>query len=554
MRFLYFICALVVSAAASATAQQGQPPSDTQGFIVFLRGAPIGREDVTVRTSADAITISGQGRLSQPLNIITRRAEVRYRPDWTPESLEIESSVQGRDVTLSVAFKNGEASTKAVEGGSPIEKIDKVSPQTIVLPNLFFGSYEALARRLATAAAGAELRAYIAPQAEIVLRVKSVATERVQTGTSTFLVRRYELAFANPGGDLTAQLLADDRGRLIRITVPAQSLDVVRDDLASSTARTQVFSNPGDEAVTIPGNGFNIAATITRPKAAAAKMPAVVLLSGSGVGDRDGMAAGVPTLGQMAGALADAGFLAIRYDKRGFGQTGGRAESATISDLADDVRAVVRWLAGRRDVDSRRIAVVGHSEGTWVAMLAASREKRIRALVMIAAPATTGAELVLEQQRHMLEQMKVPDAERQAKIALQKKIQSAVLTGKGWDEVPPELRKQADTPWFQSLLAFNPAKVLEDVEQPLLIVHGELDRQVPVAHAERLADLARKESESKAIEVIIVRGVNHLLVPATTGEVSEYGTLTDRNVSQDVTKTIAEWLKKTFAPDRRHGG
>lgn len=554
MRFLYFICALAVSAAAPRTAQQGQPPSETQGFIVFLRGAPIGREDVTVRTSADAIIISGQGRLAQPLNIITRRAEVRYRPDWTPESLEIESSVQGRDVTLSVAFKNGEASTKAVEGGNPIEKIDKVSPQTIVLPNLFFGSYEALALRLATAAAGAELRAYIAPQAEIVLRVKSAATERVQTGTNTFLVRRYELAFANPGGDLTAQLLADDRGRLIRITVPAQSLDVVRDDLASSTARTQVFSNPGDEAVTIPGSGFNIAATITRPKAAAAKMPAVVLLSGSGAGDRDGMAAGVPTLGQMAGALADAGFLAVRYDKRGFGQTGGRAESATISDLAEDVRAVVRWLADRRDVDSRRIAVVGHSEGAWVAMLAASREKRIRALVMIAAPATTGAELVLEQQRHMLEQMKVPDAERQAKIELQKKIQSAVLTGKGWDEVPPELRKQADTPWFQSLLAFNPAKVLEDVEQPLLIVHGELDRQVPVAHAERLADLARKESESKAIEVIVVRGVNHLLVPATTGEVSEYGTLPDRTVSKDVTTAIADWLKKTFAPQRSSGG
>lgn len=547
MRFLYFICALVVAAAAPATAQQGQPPSETQGFIVFLRGAPIGREDVTVRTSADAIIISGQGRLAQPLNIITRRAEVRYRPDWTPESLEIESSVQGRDVTLSVAFKNGEASTKAVEGGNPIEKIDKVSPQTIVLPNLFFGSYEALARRLATAAAGAELRAYIAPQAEIVLRVKSAATERVQTGTNTFLVRRYELAFANPGGDLTAQLLADDRGRLIRITVPAQSLDVVRDDLASSTARTQMFSNPGDEAVTIPGSGFNIAATITRPKAAAARMPAVVLLSGSGVGDRDGMAAGVPTLGQMAGALADAGFLAVRYDKRGFGQTGGRAESATISDLAEDVRAVVRWLADRRDIDSRRIAVVGHSEGAWVAMLAASREKRIRALVMIAAPATTGAELVLEQQRHMLEQIKVPDAERQAKIELQKRIQSAVLTGKGWDEVPPELRKQADTPWFQSLLAFDPARAMRSVRQPIFVIQGALDTQVPPHHAQRLAGLANARKNAPPAEVAVVDGVNHLLVPAKTGEVDEYASLgSDAQVSPALTSGIASWLTKTL--------
>jgi hypothetical protein len=38
-----------------------------------------------------------------------------------------------------------------------------------------------------------------------------------------------------------------------------------------------------------------------------------------------------------------------------------------------------------------------------------------------------------------------------------------VLTGKGWDTVPADLRKTADTPWFQSLLAFDPAKVVDGV-------------------------------------------------------------------------------------------
>ena len=69
----------------------------------------------------------------------------------------------------------------------------------------------------------------------------------------------------------------------------------------------------------------------------------------------------------------------MRYDKRGYGQSGGRAESATIQDYAEDVRAVVRWLLQRKDVDPKRIAVVGHSEGAWVALLAASRERRIGA-------------------------------------------------------------------------------------------------------------------------------------------------------------------------------
>ena len=84
----------------------------------------------------------------------------------------------------------------------------------------------------------------------------------------------------------------------------------------------------------------------------------------------------------------------------------------------------------------------------------------------------------------------------------------------------------------------------------MLFVHGELDKQVPVAHVERIADLARKQSKSKAVEVVTVRGVNHLLVPAITGEVEEYATLTDRNISRDVTSAITGWLTKTFAAVR----
>jgi hypothetical protein len=276
----------------------------------------------------------------------------------------------------------------------------------------------------------------------------------------------------------------------------------------------------------------------------------VILLSGSGVGDRDGFALGIPTLGQLAGALADAGFLAVRYDKRGNEQSGGRAESATMSDYADDARAVVRWLRARKDVDPKRIALVGHGEGAWVALLTASREKRVAAVASIAGPSSTGAELLLEQQQHTLDQLNLPAAEREKRVALQRQLQAAALSGKGWEAISPAMRQQADTPLFQSLVAFDPSKVIDDVRAPLLFVHGELDRQVPVAHADRLADMARKLSDSKSVEVVIVRGVNHLLVPAITGEVSEYGTLTDRNVSMDVTTAVSSWMTRTFAAIR----
>ena len=207
-------------------------------------------------------------------------------------------------------------------------------------------------------------------------------------------------------------------------------------------------------------------------------------------------------------------------------------------------------LEKRPDVDPKRIAVAGHGEGAWIGLLAASREKRIAAVVSIAGPSTTGVETVLEQQRLELEGLKLPAEEREKRIALQQQVNSAVLTGKGWENVPPQVRKEADTPWFQSLLTFDPTKVLDDVRQPMLFVHGALDRQVPVEHVERLADIARKESKSNAVEVVVVRGVNHLLVPAITGEANEYGTLPDRNVSKDVTMATTDWLKKTFAAIR----
>ena len=293
--------------------------------------------------------------------------------------------------------------------------------------------------------------------------------------------------------------------------------------------------------------------TCERPQGGAgrpARLPAVVLLAGAGMGDRDGFVQGVPILTQTAGAIADAGMMAVRFDKRGNGQSGGRSESATLGDFAEDARVVVRWLERRPDVDPKRIAILGHGEGAWVAMLAASREKKIAGLVSIAGASGTGAELVLEQQREELDQLGLAPEEREKRIAQQKQIQSAVLTGKGWEDVRDDVRKGADTPWFQSLLAFDPAKVLEDVRQPLLLVHGQLDREIPVAHSERLSALANKNSDSKSIEAVVVLGVNHLLVPAVTGEKSEYGTLPDRHVSKDVTMAVTNWLTKTFAAIR----
>jgi pimeloyl-ACP methyl ester carboxylesterase len=556
MRLLYFTCALGLILAGPAAAQQRPAAPKPTGYTVFLRGAPVGREELTVQEDATGTTITAQGRLAAPLNVVTRRAEMKYAPDGSPQQFTLEATANGSEVAVRTSFVNGTAQTEGNQGATKIDTSHPYSPQAVVLPNGVFSLYAALADRLSRVTGGAELKAYILPIAEINVRVVSDQPERIQVGTTFLDAQRYDLLFSNPGGDLAVSLTAGDGGRLIRLSVPAQAIEVVREDVASPTSRTQIFSNPGDEAVIIPGTGFNLGATITKPASpapasaqgagASGAMPAVIFLPASN-GDRDGFTQGIPTFAQLAGAMADAGFLAVRYDKRGFGQSGGRAESATIQDYAEDVRSVVRWLQQRKDVDPKRIAVIGHSEGAWVALLAAARERRISAVASIAGPSSTGAELVLEQQQQSLDLLKLTPEERQQKVDLQKQIQSAVLTGKGWENVSKDERRAADKPWFQSLLTYEPAKVLKDVRQPLLFVHGELDKQVPVAHADRLADVARKQSDSKSIDVVVVRGVNHLLVPAITGEISEYASLPDRNVSKNVSGTLTAWLTKTFA-------
>ena len=483
---LYCTCALLLFLAAPADAQQAAvPAAGATGYTVFFRGTPLGREEVTITTDATGTTIASQNRLGAPLNMTLRRIEFKDAPDWTAVSFVAEGTVNNDVLRLRTMFAGETATTDGIQGTTPVKVSHTVAPQVVVLPNAIFALYAALGRRLQNAAPGAEFKAYILPVTEISMRVAAVRAERMQVGASIFNVRRYELTFANLDGPVTVNLTTTEDGGLVRVSAPASGLDIVREDVAASTSRTEVFSNPNEESVTIPIVGFNLAATITRPKGSTAAAPAIVLVSSSAAGDRDGFGLGVPFLGQLAGALADGGFLVLRFDRRGFGQSGGRSESATLADYAEDVRSIVRWLGERKDVDRNRIAVAGHGDGGWVALLAAASERRrIAAVITIAAPGSTGSEFLLEQQQTALDQLKLPAADREQRIALQKQIHSAVITGKGWENVPAAMRREADTRWMHSLLAFDPAKTMANVRQPLMIVHGELDRQVPVAHAD----------------------------------------------------------------------
>jgi uncharacterized protein len=538
------LLALTIHGAPSAQTTAPQLHEGEAEFSVFIGGQPGGREQVRVSRDAGGWVITSTGSVGRPGAAATTRLEVKYTPDLHPVESRLEMTQGTRSMSVATSYGGTTAISEITQDGKTNSKTDQISARTTVLPNNFYAAYEVLAARLATVEAGAKLPIYITPQTEITLTVNQVTPEQVQGAAGTMATRRYDVAFANPTGPLTAQITIDDRARFIRLEIPAAGLSVIRADLASVGTRTIPARNPNDADVSIPAAGFTLAGTITTPAPTVrrARRPAVILVPGSGPVDRDSAVAGIPIFTQLAGALAERGFVVLRYDKRGVGQSGGRIERVTLDEYAEDLISAYRWLRDYDDIDRNRIAVVGHSEGGAIAMLAGARERRISALVLIAAMGTTGAELILEQQRHLLGTMKAAEDERREKIELQQRIQKAVISGE-WEGIDEELREQADSTWFRSLLLFDPAETMERVRQPVLIIQPELDKQVPVHHGQRLAELGRARDRKVATELTTIPGINHLLVKATSGEVSEYGSLPDKMVSPEVARLIADFVR-----------
>jgi pimeloyl-ACP methyl ester carboxylesterase len=524
----------------TAGAANAQPTPATPGvgdttFSVFLKGAQIGREQVSLSKTDSGWIITSTGRTGSPVDFTITRFEIKYASDWHALEMSLEARLRNAPVALRTSFTMTTAINEITQNGATVAKEDQVSARTIVLPNNVFGSYEALAARLSTAAVNDEVPVYVVPQTEIKVKVRGVSEQTLTGPGGSIATRRYDLTFQNPATPLNALLVIDARARMVRFELPDVGLLVVRDDASSVAIRPATTRNPTDTDVTIPANGFNLAGTLTTPPGVAGRLrhPAVVLIGGASPADRDETIDGIPVFAQLAKSLADSGHVVLRYDRRGAGQSGGRTETVTLGDYADDAAAAVKWLSKRDDVDKKRIVVAGLGDGGAVALLAAAREGDVDGVVTLDASGSRGADLLLQQQERVLDGLKLPPADRQARIDLQKKIQAAVVNGSGWEGVPAAMRRQADTPWFKSVLTYDPAQALARVKRPILILQADRDPNVPAQEADRLAELARARKKAPPAEVVHIPDINHTLTAAGT-----------KTVSPKVAEAIAEWIKK----------
>ncbi len=551
---------LCMALAATATGVGGaQPPADPASgealFNIFVGSTPAGFERVrVVRTDDDGWLVQASGQMTAPVPIDTRVFEAAYDSEWRPRRLTLEGSQAGVPFRLESTFAAGAATNTLQEGDRRTTTGDRIDPASVVLPNSIFVSYEALAMRLGRSRPGDELPIYVPPRGFLSARVDAVGIQHIETAARIIEARTYRITFTDPTRPLDAEVWTDESDRLLRISLPYASVEVARRDIASVSARlTTDPPHPGSERVRVRAAGFSLATTVIVPVDVTppddGRWPAVLLVPGTGPVDRDETVSGVPIFRQLAWALADRGFVVARYDKRGFGQSGGRAESATLADYAQDVREMVRYLQRREDVDRDRIVAVGYGEGGWIGLLAARRDNRIRGLALLATPGTTGQTFVLEQQRDELRRTGTTGDERQARIDLQTRIHRAVLGEGGWDGIPDAVRRQADTPLFRSFLAFDPTDEVRRVRQPLLLIQGSADRLVPPYHARRLESVARLRGRREStVELAALEGINHLLLAATGAE-TENASAGNTEITPRIAEVLIDWIERTLPAD-----
>lgn len=267
-----------------------------------------------------------------------------------------------------------------------------------------------------------------------------------------------------------------------------------------------------------------------------ALVPAVLLIAGSGPQDRDGARAELPGYTpwrDFSAALVSAGFAVLRLDDRGTGASRGRFVGATTDDFARDAGAAVSWLRRHPSIDRARIALVGHSEGAVVALLAARADSAVRALVLLGAPSRSGREIARWQRQQLVSSdlARWPSTERRAVLAAAESEAEQVA---------------AHDPWLRRWFALDPRSVAASVTQPVLLVHGDTDRQVPPEHADELAAVLR--AAGAHVEVRHVSDTDHLLLPDHDGDPQGYVRLADRRPRAAVIAATTHFLSVHMTP------
>ena len=270
--------------------------------------------------------------------------------------------------------------------------------------------------------------------------------------------------------------------------------------------------------------------------------PVVLIIPGSGPTDRDGnnpLGVTAAPYRLLAEALATKGVSTVRIDKRGlFGSKAAVADpnKVTIADYATDTHS---WVAAiRKRTGANCVWVLGHSEGSLIALAAAQDPQGICGVVSVSGAGRKLSDVIREQLRSNPANAPLLDSALPALDSLEKGQHVDVTS------MNPALLKLF-APQVQDFLIddfrHDPAKLAGALKVPLLIVQGERDFQVSTADAKALA-----AAQPKA-KLVLVPAMNHVLKDVASDDRSaNMATYADPSLPVDsgLVDTIANFVKR----------
>ena len=182
------------------------------------------------------------------------------------------------------------------------------------------------------------------------------------------------------------------------------------------------------EDVTFQNTKTNISlsGTLTFPKKDGL-FPAVILISGSGPQNRDEEVFGHKPFLVISDYLTKNGIAVLRYDERGVGQSTGNFKTATSADFATDVESAIAYLQTRKEINKKKIGLVGHSEGGLIATMVASTSKDVSFIVLLAGTGIQGDKLLLLQQKLIAKANGVSETDIKKSIKTNEKLFEMVI-------------------------------------------------------------------------------------------------------------------------------
>lgn len=288
-------------------------------------------------------------------------------------------------------------------------------------------------------------------------------------------------------------------------------------------------------------------------------VPVVVMVTGSGLQNRDEEVFGHKPFLVLADYLARNGIASLRYDDRGTGKSTGDTGGMTSESNMRDALAVVESV--RKSGEFGKVGVLGHSEGGAIAFMTGARGKA-DFIVSMAGTGVSGKDILLSQNRVLLAKAGTPagmvddyckalggvlDAIASAdSIADPKAEAQAVVARTGVSLPAPAVDNLAKvietcTPWLKYFISYDPSADISGVKCPVMAVNGSKDTQVTAA--DNLSAIRRLLPKNSLNEVKEYDGLNHLFQHCATGNVTEYNQI-EETMSPEVMADIAAWINK----------